>query len=593
MKRSLLIGTGLFLAALVCCLPCAHAAWSTDPAVNLDVADRTGDQAQPKIAPTADGGCYISWFDNAAGGYDVYLQRLDAAGDEQWAHNGVLIADRSFSSTEDYGLDVDSSGNAVLAFRDDRFGSTRITAAMVDPAGALVWGANGIQLTSGAAVYSPRIAGTSDGYLVVGWTEDAVTKLQKLDAAGAAQWGTDVVLADTGSANFSISDIHGSDAGNVIVSWVKWGPQFYDPKHLWAQKISPVGATMWNTPGPHVIVFDGDSLQFGNYPTFITDGSGGAVFSWYGTGVLQCYAQQILTDGSEQFTHNGISVSTNATRLRVSPRASFDPDTGMIYVFWTETNSSQSQHGVYGQKLSSLGLRLWTTSGKELVPVGVPTRTFVNTLRDGDGAMAFYIESPSYGNDVIKATRVDGNGDFSWTGDIVTAGSLPSGKGRLNAAMSSEGYAILAWSDDRPGHLDIIGQNVNADGTLGYTATSTVSADLTCLPGSGTVPFTTAFSVTINSEYSGQIRRMAGRIDVVLANGSTVGNWRTGYTNIADGGSFVTGWNTTIPAFGTVIGTNTFTLAVEDVTPSPFNQPPYPPAGDTTSNDCTVEGIAP
>jgi len=570
-----------------------HAAWSTDPAVNLSIADRTSDQAQPKIAPTADGGCYISWFDNAAGGYDVYLQRLDAAGDEQWAHNGVLVADRSYSSTEDYGLDVDSSGNAVLAFRDDRFGATRITAAMVDPAGVLVWGANGIQLTSGAAVYSPRIAGTSDGYMVVGWTEDAVTKLQMLDASGVAQWGADVVISDTGSANFSISDIHGSDAGSVIVSWVKWGPNFWDPKHLWAQKLSSAGATMWNTPGPHVIVFDGDSLQFGNYPPFVSDGSGGAVFSWYGTSVLQCYAQRILADGSEQFGHNGVPVSTDATRLRVSPRASYDAASSTVFVFWTEMNSSQSQHGVYGQKLVGSGLRLWTGSGRELVPLSSTTRTFINTLQVGDGAMAFWIESPSFGNDVIKATRVDGNGDFSWAGDIVEAGSLPSSKGRLNAATSSEGYAILAWSDDRVGHLDIIGQNVNADGTLGYAASSTVAADLTCTPSAGTVPFTTTMAVTITNQYAEHARQMAGRIDVSLANGSSISNWRSGYTNVNAGDSYLTGWGTLIPAIARVIGTNTFTLVVEDVTPSPYNQPPYPPAGDTAVDACAVQGIAP
>lgn len=593
MKRLPPVLICLLIAVLSVWTPSAHAAWSSDPAVNLSIADRTADQAQPKIAPTADGGCYISWFDNAAGGYDVYLQRLDAAGDEQWAHNGVLIADRSFSSTEDYGLDVDSSGNALLAFRDDRFGTTRITAALVNPAGTLVWGANGVQLTSGADVYSPRVAGTSDGYVVVGWTESSSTKLQKLDAAGTAQWGADVVLSDAGTANFGISDLHGSDAGSVIVSWVKWGPNYWDPKHLWAQKLSPTGATMWNSPGPHVIVFDGDSLQFGNYPSFVTDGGGGAVFSWYGTGVLQCYAQRIASDGSEQFAHNGISVSTNAVRLRVSPRACYDQATGSILVFWTELNSNQSQHGVYGQKLSGLGFRLWTASGKELVPLSTTTRTFVNTLQQGDGAMVFFIESPSYGNDVIKATRVDGSGNFTWAGDLVEAGSQPSSKGRLNSAMSSEGYAILAWSDDRQGHLDIIGQNVNPDGTLGYTSTTTVSAGLTCLPGSGTVPFTTAFTVTINNEYSGQTRQMAGQINVALANGSNVGNWKAGYTNIAAGDSYVTGWNTTIPAIGFVIGINTFTLVVEDVTPSPFNQPPYPPAGDTASDNCTVEGMAP
>ena len=41
---------------------------------------------------------------------------LDAGGNEHWAHNGVLVADRDMSSTEDYGLDIDADGNALLAF---------------------------------------------------------------------------------------------------------------------------------------------------------------------------------------------------------------------------------------------------------------------------------------------------------------------------------------------------------------------------------------------------------------------------------------------------------------------------------------------
>ncbi len=58
-------------------------------------------------------------------------------------------------------------------------------------------------------------------------------------------------------------------------------------------------------------------------------------------------------------------------------------------------------------------------------------------------------------------------------------------------------------------------------------------------------------------------------------------------------GSFISSWNQNIPAMASVIGNNVFTLAAEDVTPAPYNQPPYPPAGDTDTAFCTVTGIAP
>jgi hypothetical protein len=39
------------------------------------------------------------------------------------------------------------------------------------------------------------------------------------------------------------------------------------------------------------------------------------------------------------------------------------------------------------------------------------------------------------------------------------------------------------------------------------------------------------------------------------------------------------------------MGPNAFVLSVEDVTPAPFNQPPYAPSGDTAVAGCTVTGL--
>jgi hypothetical protein len=58
-------------------------------------------------------------------------------------------------------------------------------------------------------------------------------------------------------------------------------------------------------------------------------------------------------------------------------------------------------------------------------------------------------------------------------------------------------------------------------------------------------------------------------------------------------GNFISSWNQNIPNFGILVGDNLFTLVAEDVTPAPYNQPPYLPAGDTDINACTVTGIAP
>ncbi len=470
------LNRGWSLSAIVLFSAIASAEWSNDPDANLAIVDADNAQVQPKIAATSDGGCYISWFDNRTGGYDVYIQKLDEAGNELWAHNGVLVADRSFSSTQDYGLDIDSSGDALLTFRDDRFGSVRITAAKVTAAGTLAWGTNGVQLTDGATyVASPKITGVAGGEMVVGWTSDDDIVFQKLDSSGAPQWGAGVALSDTGTGSFSLADLHSSDAGNVIASWVRLGPNYWDPKHLWAQKLSPAGSLLWDAN--HVRVFDGGSLQFGNFPPFVTDGGGGAVFSWYDTAgaVLQVYAQHILADGSEAFGHNGEVVSTSMVN-RVSPDAAYNAGTQETFVFWIEKNAAQSEHGVYGQKFDATGTRMWSNTGKVLVPVSSTERSFVRALQMNGGAMVSFFESPSFGDDHVRTTRVDTNGDFVWTPNIIDTSSVMSEKGRLTAKKNSNGMAILAWHDARSDANDVYAQNVNEDGSLGVVA---CPADLT------------------------------------------------------------------------------------------------------------------
>ena len=114
-----------------------------------------------------------------------------------------------------------------------------------------------------------------------------------------------------------------------------------------------------------------------------------------------------------------------------------------------------------------------------------------------------------------------------------------------------------------------------------------------CTPSSGTLPFTSSFSVQLDNPVADQTRRIAGRIDIDLAGGGFIGNWRAGFTNIAPGASFATGWNQSLPAVPGLVGTTVFTLHGMDVTPAPYNQPPYQPAGATASDSCGITGTAP
>ena len=234
----------------------AWAQWSSDPNQNLALSDIPGaDQVQPKVVPFADNGFFVSWFNNnpndpPPNGYDTYLQRLDANGYEQFMHDGIQIAKLTNSSTEDYGLDIDSQGNALLAFLDTREDPNyqQVTVTKVSPSGEQLWGANGIQLTSGdPQAHQPKVTGTTDGGVVVAYTaygpKYSFIVVQKFDANGKSLWASTTlqnngIILSENKADYQVSDLHASDNGSVIVSFSR-DTGFRSNRYLYANKFRP------------------------------------------------------------------------------------------------------------------------------------------------------------------------------------------------------------------------------------------------------------------------------------------------------------------------------------------------------------------
>ncbi len=455
----------------------AWAQWSSDPSQNLALSNISGaDQVQPKLLPLPNNDWYVSWFNNNPNdpppqGYDVYYQLLSATGVEQFPHDGIQVAKLTLSSTEDYGLAIDAQGNALLAFLDDRRdpNNPQVTAAKMSPTGQPLWGSQGIALTFDPGSHNaPKTAVTSDGYIVVGWTTDNAVILQKLTPSGVPVWigrtafEYGVTLQESGF-DYLLADLRASDNGSVIVSWVR-NHGFGSNNYLYANKISASGNLMWGSG--HVHVFDGGSLQFGEFPYFTPDGNGGAVFSWYtNSPSLQVYAQHILSNGTEAFGHNGAVGSTNSSRVRVSPSVSYNASTQETFLFWTEEDSLQSQNGVWGQKFNAAGARQWSDTGLTIVPLGSDSQIWVENVQIGTGALVFWVDSPGFAAGTIQAIKLDGSGGTVCAQFPVSSASAD--KSRLAAGLASSGLAAVTWEDDRNGENDIFIQNVNPDCTLG------------------------------------------------------------------------------------------------------------------------------
>jgi hypothetical protein len=146
----------------------------------------------------------------------------------------------------------------------------------------------------------------------------------------------------------------------------------------------------------------------------------------------------------------------------------------------------------------------------------------------------------------------------------------------------------VAWTDQRSPTWAVYYDRLDW-----LPSAQTLLCDFTCSPDTGVLPFGTQMTAQLSNIYAGQIRRLAGHLDIHLASGAFFPNWRAGFTNVAPMSTFTTTWVQNLPALGALFGTNIFHLVAEDVTPAPYNQPPHPPAGDTDTAYCLLTGIAP
>jgi hypothetical protein len=466
----------------------SDAQWSDNPASNFIVADASGGETQPKIVATADGGYYVSWFDNIANGFDIHLQRLDAHGNELWLHNGILVADRSYSFTYDYGLAVDAAGNAYVSYNccENNSPTEHIVVSKITPDGTLAWGANGITVSAPAsteAVYNAYVTSASDNNTVVAWSADGGVRAQKLDATGTPVWAANGVLLNQPSGLKLLGGVQPALNGDVIASWSN---QSGSARILRAQKLASAdGAAQWGS-GSAVRVFGQGNLQAGYYPPFIADGSGGGVFYDYdATGVaFNARVQHLDANGAPLLDANGVLATTDTADNHVSTAASFDPSTGDIYAVWVDSlNSGGSDYdGVSAQRISAAGARMWTDAGKVLVPLADST--------NGTNAISQPTALPAPGgffagwttgsipaaDQPTTIARINANGDYAWAAQDIAI-KTQSYTSRTVGTIGVDGTAVYTWEDGDTASSTIRAQDIHLDGSLGNPVDDRVFAD--------------------------------------------------------------------------------------------------------------------
>jgi hypothetical protein len=107
--------------------------WAAD---GVAICTATGSQYYPKIVSDGAGGAIVTWEDYRSGPGDIYAQRILAGGTVQWTANGVALCT---ATGEQYKTAIvsDGAGGAIVILDDRRSGGTDIYAQRVQANGQL------------------------------------------------------------------------------------------------------------------------------------------------------------------------------------------------------------------------------------------------------------------------------------------------------------------------------------------------------------------------------------------------------------------------------------------------------------------------
>jgi hypothetical protein len=372
------------------------------------------------------------------------------------------------------GIASDNAGGAIIAWEDWRNGgydNRDIYAQRTDASGVAQWIASGIPICTAARsqygqdLRGPLITEDGAGGAIIAWEDwrnggyDSIDiYAQRISQSGIIQWTPDGVPVCTAQGDQQYPTIVSDGSGGAIVAWVD-RRTFFDTD-IYAQRINASGVAQWAENGIPVCEEPGDQ----EYQTMATDGAGGAVITWHDYrpgGTSDIYAQKVSATGGPLWTAGGVEVCT-APFGQLEPTITTDNAGGAI-ITWLDFRSGGSTD-IYAQKMSAAGSPQWTADGVALAATG-GYFSYPRIVSDGAGGAIIAWKGDPQGGEYILAQRVGASGTVQWLGNGVMICTAQSFRSEPSIISDGEGGAIVTWHDFRTGSTyDIYAQKVNESG---------------------------------------------------------------------------------------------------------------------------------
>jgi hypothetical protein len=394
----------------------SFAQWSSDTTKNTAVCTAVLNQQNPQICSDGADGAIIVWEDFRAGNWDIYAQKLNAAGVPQWTKDGVNICVSTADQTSPV-ICSDGAGGAYVAFKDSRNAANGINiySQHINSNGTMAYGAAGSGIAVAAMASQPNnlaICIDGNGSAFVAWEDNrsslaAATRpdiwMNKLGGNGP-QWGAAGVSKVSQKLGQKSPALSPDGSGGCYLFWVH---DSLPAASIMGNRMNAGGGLLWGGGGPGNQVF--------GVTTGITNPSRNP---------------QLATDGNE------------------------------VCVVWEEYNNSNTSNGwnILCTKMKNDGTNLWNTlisasevsgdiSGDQTNPVVFSDDS---TAFGTNGMMVVY-QSYIGSNDIVM-TRVEGDGLTRKPAppyQLYAVCNQPYDQTLPKAVKTGTGELLIVWNDTR------------------------------------------------------------------------------------------------------------------------------------------------
>jgi hypothetical protein len=196
--------------------------WTANGIVICDAASTQNEQS---VIADGSGGAVVTWKDAriTVSNTGIYSQKVNASGVVQWTANGVVVCNAAGLQSVPK-LVSDGAGGAVIVWQDERNGNKDIYTQRLNGSGTEQWTSNGVVLcTIASDQRDPQIIMTSNGEIIIPWSDNRAGVFdiyaQRLSLTGGILWTANGEVVSSASNHQSTPQLVSDDAGGATIIW--------------------------------------------------------------------------------------------------------------------------------------------------------------------------------------------------------------------------------------------------------------------------------------------------------------------------------------------------------------------------------------